>query len=186
MMTSHRIVTWVARVAVLVAGLGMAGATAVWAMGGRDASASSLRVRAIAAGGNAGAASGPQAWLARSAAELASTTASRLPGFVMPAEPTQPAIDFGREVVVGVVADERPTGGYSIEIVSASRHGSSLEVTVREKRPDPGTMTIQMLTTPWALAAVTVDAPVDDVVLRDEKGRELRASEPTRGGPAVR
>lgn len=185
-MTSRRLAARLARHAVLVAALGVAGASGALAMGGRDAGASSLPVRAIASGGHASAASGPQAWLARSADELASTTASRLPGFVMPAEPTQPAIDFGREVVVGVVAGERPTGGYSIEIVSASRHGSSLEVTVREKRPDPGSMTIQMLTTPWTLAAVMVDAPVNDVVLRDEKGRELRPGEPTRGGPAVR
>lgn len=190
-MTSQRVagrVAWLAsRVMVLLALVALS-ANGAWAMGARDAgsSASGLPVRALASGGHASVVSGPDAWLARSADELASTTASRLPGFVMPAEPAQPALDFGREVVVGVVAGERPTGGYSIEIVSAARHGRTLEVTVREKRPDPGTMTIQMLTTPWALAAVTVDTPLDDVIVRDEKGRELRPGEPTRGGPAVR
>ncbi len=185
-MTSRPLAARAAWLAVLVAVTIVAqGAATAWAMGARD-SASSLPVRGVASGGHASVASGPMAWLARSADELASTTTSRLPGFVMPSEPTQPAIDFSREVVVGVVAGERPTGGYAIEIVSAARHGRTLEVTVREKRPDPGSMTIQVLTTPWALAAVTVDAPVDDVILRDEKGRELRPSEPTRGGPTAR
>ncbi|MBK7975685.1 MAG: protease complex subunit PrcB family protein [Deltaproteobacteria bacterium] len=185
-MTSPHVAVRLARLAVLIVGIGLGGVLEVWAMGARDGASSALTVRAVAAGGHASVASGPTAWLARSAGELERTTASRLPGFVMPSEPTQPAIDWSREVVVGVASGERPTGGYSIEIVSAARHGRTLEVTVREKRPDPGTMTIQVLTTPWALAAVAVDGEVDQVIVRDEKGRELRPSEPTRGGPAVR
>ncbi|MFN7954070.1 MAG: protease complex subunit PrcB family protein [bacterium] len=156
----------------------------VVAMGGRG-SGSALEMRTIASGGGAGSGGAPHVWLARSAEELANAMSARVPGFALPPEPAQPAIDFSREVVVGVALGERLTGGFGVEIVSAARRGTTLEVTFRETKPEPGAMTIQVLTNPWTLAAITVDGTIDRVVAKDARGRELPTAE-TSTGPATR
>ena len=156
----------------------------VVAMGGRT-SGPILPVRTIASGGGAGTGSAPAVWLARSAEDLAAAMRARVPGFALPPEPAQPAVDYAREVVVGVALGERRTGGFAVEIVGATRRGATLEVTVRETKPAPGAMTMQVLTYPWTLAAVTVDGEIDRVAAKDESGRELPSTE-TSTAPAAR
>jgi hypothetical protein len=135
-----------------------------------------LAVRTIASGASGGA-SAARAWLATSDEALRGSLAAQVPGYVAPPEPAQPSIDWSREVVVGVILGQRSSGGYGVEVVSAKRDGSTLDVTVREKKPPPGDMTIQVLTYPWTLAAVDVrGASVTKVVARDESGRELGGS----------
>jgi hypothetical protein len=65
-----------------------------------------------------------------------------------------PAVDFSREMVVAVFMGSRPTGGYSVEIVSAKDIGGSLLVSYRERSPARDVMTAQVLTAPFHIAAV--------------------------------
>ena len=44
------------------------------------------------------------------------------------AEGEPPAIDFDRESVVFLVADQKPTGGYTLEVRKIAREGSTLVV----------------------------------------------------------
>jgi hypothetical protein len=158
----------------------------VLGMGG-SAEVSPLRVRTIASGQRASAGGTDGVWLARSDAELRESVAARIQGFVVPPEPAQPAIDFAREVVVGAVLGQRPTGGYTVEVVAGRVSGTTLEVTLREVKPPPDAMTIQMLTTPWTLAAVDLGgARVDRVVGRDEQGNAWTPRSTTTGGPVAR
>jgi hypothetical protein len=65
-----------------------------------------------------------------------------------------PPVDFNREMVIGVFMGSRPTGGYSIQIVSVAERDGKLVVGYRETRPKPGAMTVQILTFPYHLVAV--------------------------------
>jgi hypothetical protein len=66
----------------------------------------------------------------------------------------RPAVDFTKEMVVGVFLGSRPTAGYSLEIVSAIEMTGTLVVRYREASPPRGTMTAQVLTSPYHLVAV--------------------------------
>jgi hypothetical protein len=66
----------------------------------------------------------------------------------------RPAVDFSKEMVVGVFLGSRPTAGYVLEIVSAAQDNGSLVVKYRESLPQRGTMTAQVLTSPYHLVAV--------------------------------
>jgi hypothetical protein len=66
----------------------------------------------------------------------------------------RPAVDFGREMVVGVFVGSRPTAGYSVEIVATRPDGDGLIVQYREGRPAQGMMTAQVITSPFHLAVV--------------------------------
>src|SRR5712691_3552512 len=69
-------------------------------------------------------------------------------------ERSQPAVDFSREMVVGVFLGSRPTAGFNIEILGAREEGHALVVQYREARPSPTTITAQVLTSPYHLVAV--------------------------------
>jgi hypothetical protein len=66
----------------------------------------------------------------------------------------RPAVDFSKEMVVGVFLGSRPTAGYILEIVSAAQDNGSLVVKYRESIPQRGTMTAQVLTSPYHIVAV--------------------------------
>ena len=70
------------------------------------------------------------------------------------AEGEPPAIDFGRELVVFLVADQKPTGGYTLEVRTIAREGSTLVVDAPVHSPPEDAMTIQVLTRPYAIVAV--------------------------------
>jgi hypothetical protein len=74
----------------------------------------------------------------------------RLHDFDRPA----PKVDFVREMVVGVFMGSRPTGGFSVEIVGTRQEGGALIVQYRESMPGPGSMTAQVLTSPFHLVSV--------------------------------
>ena len=65
-----------------------------------------------------------------------------------------PAVDFSREMVVGVFVGTRPTAGYGVEIVRAIGNSSSLIVEYVETAPSRDTITAQVLTAPYHLAAI--------------------------------
>jgi len=65
-----------------------------------------------------------------------------------------PAVDFAREMVVFVALGERRTGGYSVEVTSATVSGDTLVVRYVERQPGPGCLTTQALTTPFHAVAI--------------------------------
>jgi hypothetical protein len=65
-----------------------------------------------------------------------------------------PAVDFSREMVVGVFLGTRPTAGYGVEIVRAIGNSSVLVVEFVEAAPPRDAITAQILTAPFHLAAM--------------------------------
>jgi len=67
---------------------------------------------------------------------------------------TRPAVDFSKEMIVGVFMGSRPTAGYNISIVSTFTKDGSVLVRYEESRPRPGAITAQVLTFPYHLVAI--------------------------------
>jgi hypothetical protein len=65
-----------------------------------------------------------------------------------------PMVDFTREMVVAVFAGSRPTAGYSVDVVEASRAGDALLVRYRVTRPGRDVLTAQIITSPYYIGAV--------------------------------
>jgi PrcB C-terminal len=65
-----------------------------------------------------------------------------------------PKVDLSKEMIVAVFLGSRPTAGYAVEIVGAEVKNGALVVRYRETRPAPGTITAQILTSPYHIAAV--------------------------------
>jgi hypothetical protein len=68
-----------------------------------------------------------------------------------------PHVDFDREMVIALFMGSRPTGGFSVQIVSVAEHqlqGGGLLVTYHETSPKAGAITVQVLTFPYHIVAV--------------------------------
>jgi protease stability complex PrcB-like protein len=65
-----------------------------------------------------------------------------------------PVVDFSREMVVGVFLGSRPTAGYGVEIIRAVGNSGALLVEYVETAPSRDTVTAQILTAPYHLAAI--------------------------------
>jgi hypothetical protein len=65
-----------------------------------------------------------------------------------------PAVDFSREMVVGVFLGSRPTSGYGVEIVRAIGNSGALVVEYVEARPSRDAIAAQILTTPYHLVSI--------------------------------
>jgi hypothetical protein len=65
-----------------------------------------------------------------------------------------PTVDFTREMVLVVALGNRPTGGYTVEIVDMELRGRTLHVQVGERTPSPGAMQIQQITQPFQMVAL--------------------------------
>ncbi len=77
-------------------------------------------------------------------------------------ERKRPAIDFSKEMVVGVFMGSRPTAGFTTTIVSTTVGNGVLIVRYTEKVPAARAVTAQMLTFPFHLVAIS-HATVTDV-----------------------
>ena len=73
----------------------------------------------------------------------------------------RPAVDFSKEMVVGVFMGSRPNAGYSTTIISATAANGALIVRYAEKAPAPGSMSAQILTSPFHLVAIPKAAVTD-------------------------
>jgi hypothetical protein len=69
-------------------------------------------------------------------------------------ESTVAAVDFSKEMVVGVFMGRQPTAGYSITIVSASEVAGVLTIHYRTSSPPRDAMTAQVMTVPYHLVAI--------------------------------
>ena len=65
----------------------------------------------------------------------------------------RPAVDFSRDMVVGVFMGSRPTAGFSVDIVSTIQANGVLTVRYRETQPPKGAITAQVITSPYHLIA---------------------------------
>jgi hypothetical protein len=77
----------------------------------------------------------------------------------------QPAVNWAQEMVVGIFLGTRNTGGYSVEIVSVERTPEAVTINYRERRPSADSLTAQVLTFPFMLAAI----PRTDAIVRFER-----------------
>ena len=66
----------------------------------------------------------------------------------------QPAVDFSREMVVGVFLGTRPTAGFAVQILGYRENGEDLVVQYRENAPSRDVITAQMLTSPYHLVVI--------------------------------
>jgi hypothetical protein len=66
----------------------------------------------------------------------------------------RPAVDFSKDIVVGVFMGSRPTAGYNVSIVSTFAKDGNVLVRYQESQPRPGTMAAQVLTFPYHLVAI--------------------------------
>jgi uncharacterized protein (DUF885 family) len=69
----------------------------------------------------------------------------------------QPEINFNARACVVVYQGQKPTGGYSVEIVEIRRNGTVLAVEIKERRPAFGDVTTQVITSPFV--AVSIPRP---------------------------
>ena len=66
----------------------------------------------------------------------------------------KPAVDFSKEMVVGVFMGSRPNAGFSTTVISATAGNGALIVRYRETMPSAGGVTAQILTFPFHLVAI--------------------------------
>jgi protease stability complex PrcB-like protein len=71
------------------------------------------------------------------------------------------AIDFSKEMVVGVFLGSRPTPGYGVTIVSATEQGSVLAVRYRETSPPSDAILAQVITFPYQIVAIPKSSATD-------------------------
>ena len=69
-------------------------------------------------------------------------------------ETPAPEVDFSREAVVFIIAGQRPTGGYKVDVKSVAREGDTLVVDAPVTAPSPDMMVTQAFTSPFAVVAV--------------------------------
>jgi len=67
---------------------------------------------------------------------------------------TPPKVDFGSQMVVAVFLGSRSSAGYAVEILGTQQAGGVLTIEWRERRPDPGDVVAQVMTSPSHLAAI--------------------------------
>jgi VWFA-related protein len=65
-----------------------------------------------------------------------------------------PAVDFSRDMIVGVFLGSRPTAGFEVQIVDTHDEAGGLVVRYRENVPTIRAMTAQVLTMPYHLVLV--------------------------------
>lgn len=60
----------------------------------------------------------------------------------------------GKGTYLAACWGEKPTGGYSVRVASASKTGSGVSVSMRLRSPAPGAVTTQALTNPYTVVVV--------------------------------
>ena len=78
------------------------------------------------------------------------------------ADRPRPAVDFSKEMVVGVFMGSRPNAGFSTAVISATAGNGTLIVRYKETKPGPSSVSAQILTFPYHLVAIP-KADVKDV-----------------------
>ena len=64
------------------------------------------------------------------------------------------AVDFSKEMIVGVFLGSKPTPGYGVTILSAAEEGKVLLVRYRETSPPSDAIAAQVITFPYQIVAI--------------------------------
>ena len=76
--------------------------------------------------------------------------------------PKPPAVDFAKEMPAIAALGEKPTGGWSVEIVGARKVGGRLWILYAIHAPGPDEVAAQVVTRPWhAVVLPASDLPVE-------------------------
>ena len=86
--------------------------------------------------------------------------------------PPLPDVNFGRETLLAVFLDTKPSGGYSINITDISLDGRDIYADVEQLEPAPDALSTQALTTPWTMVRV-LRGDVSAAWFRDPNTGEL-------------
>jgi hypothetical protein len=73
----------------------------------------------------------------------------------------RPAVDFSKEMVVGLFMGSRPNAGFGTAVISATAGNGVLIVRYSETFPAPGRVSAQVLTFPYDLVAIPRAAVTD-------------------------
>jgi hypothetical protein len=65
-----------------------------------------------------------------------------------------PKVDFGSRTVVAVFLGTRNSAGYTVEITGTRQEKGGLVVEWRERRPEPGLLAAQVITSPAHIATI--------------------------------
>ena len=65
-----------------------------------------------------------------------------------------PAVDFAKNMVVGIFLGSKPSVGHEVEVVGVRTQQKDLIVEYVQRQPAPGTMAAQILTEPYHLVSV--------------------------------
>lgn len=65
-----------------------------------------------------------------------------------------PKVDFGTRTVVAVFMGTKPSAGYAVEMTGTRQDKGALIVEWRERRPEPGMVSAQVLTSPAHIASI--------------------------------
>jgi hypothetical protein len=65
-----------------------------------------------------------------------------------------PKVDFASRTVVAVFLGTRSSAGYAVEITGTRHDKGALIVEWRERRPEPGTVSAQVITSPAHIATI--------------------------------
>ncbi|HXG87986.1 MAG TPA: VWA domain-containing protein [Vicinamibacterales bacterium] len=90
----------------------------------------------------------PQQSVARTAAEWQTLWSQHVLG--RPA----PVVDFTKQMVVAVFLGSRSSSGYAVQITGVRKDGNTLVVQWAERKPEPGMMAAQVMTSPSHIATV--------------------------------
>lgn len=76
--------------------------------------------------------------------------------------PELPSVDFDESVIVAVILGDRPTTGYEVEVseVQLNAEQELMEVRAQERQPSGTCIVNQVVTSPYVIVRVAVDAPV--------------------------
>jgi hypothetical protein len=144
-----------------------------YGLGSEDNLNASVNARVLAQGSNAAYSNpNPAAFVAGDAASLAALWRS-VGGNQLPA-PAAPTVNFAQSRVVAFFWGQKTSGGYSVQYLSSRLSGNTLHVTLRLAMPAPGSMTTQVLTSPFV--ALEVTASFSRVEFVDEAGQLLASS----------
>ena len=66
----------------------------------------------------------------------------------------RPAVDFSRELIVGVFLGSRPNAGFGVEIAGYRDGGGRIVIEYRETVPSPGALTAQVIVSPYHIVAL--------------------------------
>ncbi len=107
----------------------------------------------------------PEVAMARNGGELGRIWAEDLSGSYKEMNGL-PAVNWDKEFVIAVFLGTAPSAGHAVHVQGVVRRGSSIEVTVKERRPAANEFSAQVLTSPYTVVACSrAGIPLEEVIM---------------------